>query len=328
MPRLPRLNLPAVFYHVMVRGIERRRIFRRPADYYDFLTRLGANLLDSGCRCFSWALMPNHIHLLILSGVRGIVSLMHPLLTGYATAFNLRHERVGHLFQNRYKAIICEEDPYFLQLLRYIVLNPVRAGMVHTLDELRQYPWTSHRAVMGIATYPWLETNEVLMQFGSSPEQSRFTYERFINEGWSQGKLAHLEGEGALRTLSDRHSDTADSFDSRILGSSLFVDKVHREAEILENVKNQIHQQWTLDSIREAIARERNIDPTAILRRDRQRAIAKARDLFVYAAIDGLGQAGVAVATLLRISGAAVCQARERGRQLAAESQLLKQLKT
>src|SRR4051794_24284897 len=122
MPRLPRLNLPGYFFHVMGRGIEKRRIFRKSRDYEDFLARLAANLALTGAQCFAWALMPNHFHLLILSGLRGISDLMHPLLSGYATAFNIRHDRVGHLFQNRFKSILCQEDPYFCELIRYINL--------------------------------------------------------------------------------------------------------------------------------------------------------------------------------------------------------------
>lgn len=159
MPRQARLNLPGLFYHVMARGIERRPIFRTAKDYGDFLKRLQTGLARSACRCFAWVLMPNHIHLLILSGYRGIVSLLHPLLTGYATAFNLRYRRSGHLFQNRYKSIICEEDPYFLELVRYIGLNPARAGLVKTPEELARYPWTSHMALMEIPSNPgWRST--------------------------------------------------------------------------------------------------------------------------------------------------------------------------
>jgi len=113
MPRQPRLDLPGVYSHVMVRGIERRRIFRQTGDYVDFLKRLSANLARSGCRCFAWALMPNHLHLLILSGIRGIVSLMHPLLTGYAVRFNVKYRRVGHLFQNRYNPLSARRIPIF-----------------------------------------------------------------------------------------------------------------------------------------------------------------------------------------------------------------------
>src|SRR5437879_4683748 len=103
MPRLPRLDLPGQFYHVMVRGVERRPIFRSEEDRQDFLGRLIQGLRTTGAHCYAWALMTNHLHLLVLSGARGLAALMHPVLTGYVGAFNRRYDRVGHLVQNRFK---------------------------------------------------------------------------------------------------------------------------------------------------------------------------------------------------------------------------------
>jgi hypothetical protein len=93
--------------------------------------------------------MPNHFHLLVRTGTRPLSQSMKRLLTGYVVNFNRRHKRYGHLFQNRYKSIICEEDPYLLELTRYIHLNPVRGGLVPRLRDLRRYPWTGHAAILG-----------------------------------------------------------------------------------------------------------------------------------------------------------------------------------
>ena len=125
MPRQPRLDAPDTLHHVMVRGLERRVIFRDDADRADFVTRLGALAERGALTVYAWALLPNHAHLLVRTGSRPLARSMRSLLTGYAGAFNRRHHRAGHLFQNRYKSIVVEEEPYLLELVRYLHLNQI-----------------------------------------------------------------------------------------------------------------------------------------------------------------------------------------------------------
>jgi REP element-mobilizing transposase RayT len=110
MPRQPRIDIPATLYHVIARGIEGRRIFMSEFDYADFLDRLIRGLQKNGSKCLAYCLMENHFHLLILRGHRPLAELMRRVMTGYAVSFNLRQGRTGHLFQNRYKAILCEYE--------------------------------------------------------------------------------------------------------------------------------------------------------------------------------------------------------------------------
>ncbi|MCK8602287.1 transposase, partial [Desulfoferrobacter suflitae] len=133
MPRQPRLDAPGLLQHVMARGIERKQIFKDGADRRDFLERLATILEETQTQCYAWALIPNHFHLLLRTGATPLSKVMRRLMTGYAVSFNKRHRRAGHLFQNRYKSIVCEEDPYLLELLRYIHLNPLRARLVGSL---------------------------------------------------------------------------------------------------------------------------------------------------------------------------------------------------
>ena len=145
MPRQARLDAPGTLHHVMVRGIERRVIFRDELDRADFVTRLAALVKIGALVIYAWALLPNHAHLLVRTGSRPLPRSMRSLLTGYAGAFNRRHKRVGHLFQNRYKSIVVEEEPYLLELVRYLHLNPLRAKILSDLRALDRYPWTGHR---------------------------------------------------------------------------------------------------------------------------------------------------------------------------------------
>jgi REP element-mobilizing transposase RayT len=133
----------------MARGIERRKIFWDDKDRSLFLERLAAILEETQTQCYAWTLIPNHFHLLLRTGLTPLSTVMRRLMTGYAVTFNIRHRRAGHLFQNRYKSVICEEDPYLLELIRYIHLNPLRAKLVKDLKTLDKYPWSGHSAILG-----------------------------------------------------------------------------------------------------------------------------------------------------------------------------------
>ncbi len=133
MPRKARIDAPGALHHIIVRGIERKAIFKDCHDRDNFLDRLGTILTESSTACYAWVLMTNHVHFLLKTGLPPLATVMRRLLTGHAVQFNRRHKRHGHLFQNRYKSFLCEEDPYLLELVRYIHLNPIRAGIVKDL---------------------------------------------------------------------------------------------------------------------------------------------------------------------------------------------------
>ena len=124
MPRRSRIDAPGALQHIVSRGIERRSIFEDATDRDGFLERLGNVLLESGTVCYAWALMTNHVHLLLRTGSIPLSTIMRRVLTGHARQFNRRHRRHGQLFQNRYKSFLCEEDAYLLELVRYIHPNP------------------------------------------------------------------------------------------------------------------------------------------------------------------------------------------------------------
>ena len=118
MPRRARLDAPSVLHHVMGRGLDRQAIFRDDQDREDFVQRLATLAESNVFTVYAWVLLPNHFHLLVRTGTRPLARSMRSLLTGYAGAFNRQHKRTGHLFQNRYKSIVVEEEPYFRELQR------------------------------------------------------------------------------------------------------------------------------------------------------------------------------------------------------------------
>ena len=136
MPRQPRLDAPGTMHHVIGRGIEGTKIFRSGKDKEDFLARLAALCQAGYWTVYAWGLMDNHFHVLVKTGNRPLGKSMRKLLTGYVVNFNRRYRRRGQLFQNRHKSIVCEEDPYLLELVRYIHLNPVRAGVIKGMGGL------------------------------------------------------------------------------------------------------------------------------------------------------------------------------------------------
>ena len=188
MPRKARIDAVGALHHIIGRGIEERRIFCDDADRDNFISRLGTIVSETATSCYAWALMPNHVHLLLRTGLAPISHVMQRLLTGYAQQFNRRHKRHGHLFQNRYKSILCQENKYLLELVRYIHLNPLRARIVATMKQLDNFEYCGHGVLLGLRKCNWQEVGFVLSQFGRSVWAARRTYHAFIEKGIAHGK--------------------------------------------------------------------------------------------------------------------------------------------
>jgi putative transposase len=176
VPRRFGIDHPGAFHHVIVRGVDRREVFCDDADRVAYCERLSLVFLEDGARCLAWALMPNHVHLLVRTGQRPLSRVMHRVGTRYGRYFNDRHERVGYLFQGRYKAIAVADDEYLMTLVRYVHANPLRAGLIASVDELDRYRWTGHAALVGLATAaPFHEVREALRLFGENAALARAT---------------------------------------------------------------------------------------------------------------------------------------------------------
>ena len=260
MPRQARLDAPGTLHHVMTRGIEGKSIFRDNRDRREFVSRLGNLTKETGTRVLAWSLLRNHVHLLLFSGPSGLALFMRRLLTGYAQGFNRRHRRRGHLFQNRYKSIVCEEDAYLLELVRYIHLNPLRASFIKNFGELDRYPWSGHRVLLGREKSGWRERNYVLRQFHPRGKEAIRRYRRFMEEGKDRGRQPDLVGGGLIRSLggwsevlSLRRQGEKVEYDARILGGGDFVSDILREAD--QRVKRYLPAREK-ESLKERIIKE------------------------------------------------------------------------
>jgi len=163
---------------------------------------------------------------------------MRRFLTGYAISYNRHHRRWGHLFQNRYKSIICDEDAYFAELVRYIHLNLLRAKLVKSLDKLDRYRWSGHGVLMGKVNNEWQDRDYVLKWFGKKDSEAKKTYRNYIKKGIDEGRRPELVGGGLIRSLGGwsavkalRRSGDRELSDDRILGSGEFVERIIKEAE-------------------------------------------------------------------------------------------------
>lgn len=183
MPRQARIDVPGLYYHVFARGIEKKDIFKCESDKNFFLSRLGEVIQDTATPVYAFALMPNHFHLLLRRETVPIATVMQKLLTGYAINFNKLYQRVGHLFQNRYKAIVCQKESYLLELIRYINLNPLRSGQVRSLAELNEYKFCSHSFILGEHKAQWFDPDSVLQFFGNTKTEAAQFYAQLIVDG-------------------------------------------------------------------------------------------------------------------------------------------------
>ncbi|QXE90190.1 transposase [Geomonas subterranea] len=315
MPRFARLDAVGLLQHVMVHGIEKSDIFLDDKDRYSFLDRLSTLLVKTGTSCFAWALMTNHFHLLLRPEKSKLSSFMRRLLTGYAVTFNQRHNRAGHLFQNRYKSIVCEEEPYLLELVGYIHLNPVRAHLVQGVDALDSYRWSGHAVLMGNHTLPGQVTDEVLSRFGGRLSEARRNYRLFVMEAAAKGHREEFVGGGMFRSCDFLHTQPGtEAFDERILGGGEFVEDVWR-------VEKDAHIEGipSLESVVIDVAARYGISTEILCTATKERTVSEARAVACFLALRVLGYSGAAISPLLKISRAGVTVAAKRGEALVKD---------
>ena len=211
MARPLRIEFPNALYHVTARGDRREPIVEDDTDRAAFFNVLAEVIERFNWRCHAYCLMTNHYHLVVETPDANLSKGMRQLNGMYTQATNRRHQRTGHLFQGRFKAILVDKDNYLLELSRYVVLNPVRAGMV---KHPRQYAWSSYRAMVGQSPVPgWLETDGLLAQFGARRAEARRRYSEFV--------VAGLKAESIWRGLRQQI----------YLGDEEFVKRMQRKAK-------------------------------------------------------------------------------------------------
>jgi len=321
MPRQARIDIPGLLQHVIVRGVARSNIYLADEDRDEFVRRLGVLLMETSTHCYAWALLDNHVHLLLRSTEQPLSLLMRRLLTGYAVFFNLRHNRSGHLFQNRYKSIVCDADNYLLELIRYIHLNPIRAGLVANLDDLFNYRWCGHRQLLGVTNSGIIRADEVLSLFADRNKAAVKRYCEFLADGLGQELDVKLSSGGSrISRHFNRELVEDDAFDDRILGGGAFVEQVLAEDVALHG------QDLSLEELMRRVARHCGVAFEELGHPCRQAKISQAKALISYWATRRCRIPGRMVAERLGISTSAVSSAARRGQMLLEGDEGLREM--
>jgi putative transposase len=317
MPRQARLDAPGTLHHVMVRGIDGIAIFRDDQDRENFLSRIEHLVDTTGTRILAWVLMDNHIHLLLFSGPTGIAAFMRRLLTGYAIWFNRRYQRSGHLFQNRYKSIVCDEDIYLLELVRYIHLNPIRAAIVKSVEELDSYRWSGHSVLVGKRDNAWQECEYVLRQFSNKPKKTMRLYRQFVLEGVDKGRRPDLVGGGLVRSMggwssvvSLRGKKEKMAYDARILGGGDFVSRLIEDAE--RSIRRQIssgERGVLINEVIQDVCRKEGIAEKELFSGGQRQRVSRARARIAYHLSREMGVPMAEIARQVGVCTSAVAKA-------------------
>lgn len=331
MPRQSRIDAFGALHHVIVRGIARKKIFFDDKDRDQFIERFGSLLKECDTSCLAWALIPNHFHLLLKTGHIPLSTIMRRLLTGYAVSFNRRHKRWGHLFQNRYKSILCQEETYLLELTRYIHLNPLRAGLVQNVKELVRYPYCGHSVVLGNRRNEWQDTDTVLTRFGENRPEAIKEYRKFVEKGAQLGKKPELTGGGLVRSVGGwsalkalRKAKIYAKGDERILGDSDFVlETLQQSDEYLERKYRIRTQGYDLKKIGERAATVLGMETEQVFAAGKNRQTVRARSLVCYWAVRKCGMTMTSLSKELGISATAVSQSVIRGEESAKKNQYM-----
>jgi REP-associated tyrosine transposase len=262
MVRKPRIEFPGAFYHVISRGNQRQKIFHDNADHLAYLERLEHYRNKYQIILYAYVLMSNHFHFLVETQNAPLSKFMHGLLFTYTQYYNNKYSKVGHLFQGRYKAILCDREAYLLELVRYIHLNPAR--MIGSVDPFN-YPWSSHRAYEGEACEVKIQTSLILDQFGSTRGRARQAYLLFMREGTSM-------------EYDRRYYET---FDQRLLGDEHFIDEVDRRTERKSDIE-KFMMRVPFSELVDLVSAEHGVDRDLLLGRGKNRKLARARSMLVF----------------------------------------------
>ena len=300
MARRPRLFAPGVLYHVIVRGNQRQKTFATDGDYQAYMERLAKYRRKHDYAVYAYCLMPNHVHLLVESSARPLGKFMQGLQQSYTQYFNLKHRKTGHLFEGRYKAIICQKDQYLLELIRYIHLNPVRAGMVKSPE---QYRHSGHDVYLRGKPTEIIDPAKVLGLIGGERG-----YRKFVFEG-----------------LNDGHKDEYYTVeDQRFLGAQGFGKKiVNREPE----QRSKTGKRRSIEAVVKGLAGKLNLGISELRGPSRSWALSKTRTMIAYVLARQLGYTLKEVATYFRrdIATVATLLGRMEGR-MAQDEELRKSM--
>jgi len=322
MPRKARLSIPGCVTHIMAHCLDRVKLFGDNEDRQYFVNLLSKYVKETGCRCYAWALMANHYHLLIRTGASDLWRTMKPLNMRYAQFHGRKYGRRGPLFMDRYKSIVTSDQNYVQELVRYVHLNPLRAGVCRSLTELDKYPWTGHAVLIGRRSDVYQDTDAVLRRFGTDLLSARREYRRFLNAGIGE------TGDNYLLKLVRRSNHDCQknrSVGCWVIGDQKFVTKV-----ITESVSRRLRIRQTDASderlliIGKKVCDTFGVPKKVLFCRHRGGPGSEARKVFCFLCVRQYGAATKRVAEFLGVNPGSASNMLRAGERVAMERNLLK----
>jgi putative transposase len=306
MARKPRIEVEGCLYHLITRGNNRRRIFGDEDDYRKMLELIGDTKKKLPFYFYAYCLMPNHIHLLVERQQEPISRVMHRVLSAYSRYYNRKNGRVGHLFQKRYTAILCQSDQYLAELIRYIHLNPVRAKMVSSPAAFR---YSSHHAYLGMDEGWLVDADPVLRHFGATKTLARERFEMFVNEGLKFGHREEFYG----------------GKEGRILGAEEFVETTKKRVGEVGKAKVKKDTARELEGLIEAVVEATRLKREEICSRSKKRAVVIAKEALIIVGQE-VGGNNAELARLIGVDSSVVSRRIEAGRTRMNDSTEMKKL--
>lgn len=285
MPRMMRFEHPGSLVHIMARGINGLAIFVDNEDRNEFIKRFAHCLGESGYRCLCWCLLSNHYHLFLRTSEIPMSSVMRPLNGGYARWFNRKYKRRGYLFQDRFKSVLCQDMEYARQLIRYVHLNPIRAGAVTSLAALRKWAWCGHGYILNVSGAKgrgFQDRNEVLRRFGKTPEDAIISYLNFLQEGIDEERP---EMSGRLSESEAFEIAGSNKGWPAVIGDSEFARIAMQRHEVAAWRRHrQADYSGVLENIVSEVCRHFEINHDYFFRKGRMNTLSVARECFCYRA--------------------------------------------
>ncbi len=327
MARITRPDWENALHHIMARGIDGRTLFSNVFEYEHLRSRLEQLVVELKFSVYAWVIMPNHLHLLIRTGPESISLLMHRLLTGFAISYNRRHDRTGHVFQGRFKSILVQEENYFLKLINYIHLNPLKAKLVNSLEELDMYKWSGHPCLIGKTECRWMKRDSVLEHFGDTEHYAIKNYQTsLLNDTKNLTSSEMIYGNYTIGVNGIKSSDqrTGNSHWSgicRVLGDKEFaktvLSRLHdsRSLDIRdrENIHRKIERLFIQIEVTLGLCR------SVICGNSRSSELSEARGAIAWICSQKYGLSYRDISRLLVISRSGAAKAVQRGAELQRE---------
>jgi REP element-mobilizing transposase RayT len=320
MPRKARLIVPGAVYHVMGRCLDQYKLFYDDADRSHFLLLLDICLRRTDTCCYAWVLMDNHFHFVLRIGDCELWEIMKPLNMRYSQYHKVKTHRRGPLFMDRYKSIVTQDQDYVQELVRYVHLNPVRAGICKDLSALNSYPWSGHSAMMGKCKREFQDVHTILRRFGRTDNEARDAYCRFLSDGIKETGTDTLVD---LVRKSNTGLESGRKATCWVIGDQKFVKRVTDSAQARRLRISRLERDGaTCEIIAEKIAVQFKISVEILKRRQRGGSGSEARKTFAFVAAKEFGAPLKIIGEYLNVGSAAISAMIHSGREVCKKRKI------